>query len=746
MATIILGTAGQIFGGPIGGLIGTAIGGAIDRNVLGGGGGRAREGGRISNPALQSATYGEPIPIIVGRMRTAGNLIWSSGIIERSSTSGGGKRSGSTATYSYAASFAVGLVAGRIVGVGRIWADGKIIRTGDGTFLTPITMRLHDGGANQAVDPLLAAALGPDGTPAFRALAYVVFEDLPLGDFGNRIPNLTFEIIADAGPVDAGVAMMRIAAMAGFAGLTCNGAFPALAGYMVGRAGSLAEAMAPLIAIADAAITTGDTIGVVTADADGIVLPAGIGDARRPGDNRDAERQRRAGADTQPGCLELAFYDASRDFQPGLARVRRSSQPAIDQRSIAAAIMPDDARRLALHLLAAGEAARREQTVRLPWRWLGLGAGDTLTIEMMSGLWRIRERRFENFVVHLDLVRVCEAMRPEMVLPLQARAANVAQHLALSPAGPTQLHILDLPALPGEMPTLPRLWVAGNGSSHAWRRAGVAVSLDAGASYTNVGTIVGGTIIGTLLTPLGPGSVEAWDRFNVVDVELLTDRDWLEGCSEAAVLAGSNLALIGDELVQFAEAEAIGPRRFRLRGLLRGRRGSEAAVAGHNVGERFIVIDPTRMLAFDPPLDTLGRSLRFVATGHGDADQEPLAVMVGGAALRPLSPTRLTGHANVDGIALTWVRRSRAGYGWNDFVDAPVGEAMQGFTVTLRCNGRTFGCEIVGSPAIFISAARIAGNAGGDGISVDVAQNSDIVGPGLASSITLNLANGEIEA
>ena len=171
MATIILGTAGQIFGGPLGGLLGTAIGSAIDRTVLGSSG-RPRETGRITNPALQSATYGEPIPIIVGRMRTAGNLIWSNGISERTSSSGGGKRSGpATTTYSYAASFAVGLVAGRIAGVGRIWADGKMIRSGDGTFVTPIIMRLHHGGEDQAVDPLIAAAQGPDGTPAFRGMA-----------------------------------------------------------------------------------------------------------------------------------------------------------------------------------------------------------------------------------------------------------------------------------------------------------------------------------------------------------------------------------------------------------------------------------------------------------------------------------------------------------------------------------------------------------------------------------------------
>ena len=115
MATIVLGTAGRLIGGPIGGIIGTTLGGVIDSSLFASGGGR---GGRQSNLAVQSAAYGEPIAIVTGRLRVAGNLLWSSGIQERT----GGGKGGST--YSYSSSFAVGLTGRAITGVGRIWADG----------------------------------------------------------------------------------------------------------------------------------------------------------------------------------------------------------------------------------------------------------------------------------------------------------------------------------------------------------------------------------------------------------------------------------------------------------------------------------------------------------------------------------------------------------------------------------------------------------------------------------------------
>jgi len=39
-------------------------------------------------------------------------------------------------------------------------------------------------------DPLMVAKEGE--APAYRGLAYFVFERLPLADFGNRIPQLSF--------------------------------------------------------------------------------------------------------------------------------------------------------------------------------------------------------------------------------------------------------------------------------------------------------------------------------------------------------------------------------------------------------------------------------------------------------------------------------------------------------------------------------------------------------------------------
>ena len=52
--------------------------------------------------------------------------------------------------------------------------------------LTQYTYRLYTGSETQSPDSLIEAKEGAGLAPAYRGLAYIVFERLPLADFGNR--------------------------------------------------------------------------------------------------------------------------------------------------------------------------------------------------------------------------------------------------------------------------------------------------------------------------------------------------------------------------------------------------------------------------------------------------------------------------------------------------------------------------------------------------------------------------------
>ena len=201
MATLILTAVGTAVGGPIGGAIGAILGQTIDQRIFAP---KARQGPRLGELSVQTSSYGSAIPKLFGTMRVAGTVIWATDLVEQRSTSGGGKGRPKTVNYSYSASFAVALSARPIRSVGRIWADGKLLRGAGGDFKSATGFRLHLGGEDQAADPLIASAEGAALAPAYRGLAYAVFEDLQLEDFGNRIPSLSFEVEADPGPVAIG--------------------------------------------------------------------------------------------------------------------------------------------------------------------------------------------------------------------------------------------------------------------------------------------------------------------------------------------------------------------------------------------------------------------------------------------------------------------------------------------------------------------------------------------------------------
>lgn len=672
MASLVLGVVGRAVLGPVGGVVGTLLGGLIDTGLAGG---RRRAAGRSAEPQVQAASYGEPIPVVRGRMRLSGNVIWAAPMRETPARSG--KRGSSSAAWS--ASFAVLLARGPVKGIGRVWADGKLLRDASGQWLQPVTMRLMHGTERQPPDPLIAAA--EIAAPAFRGLAVAVFEDLPLGEFGNRLPSLAFEVIADDGLVDLGAAIAEIAAGAGVA-LPARGNFPQVTGLYLGWSAPLAEALAPAVQVAGAVLAA----GAVLIGTGRPVLPLQPGDAANtramPGDGngQTRERQRRAAATRSADAVELGYFDPARDYQPGLQRARLRPGVRVDSLALPLVLEAPAAKQLGQQRLLQLAAARQRRTLQLPWRYLGLQPGDVLRID--GGDWRLREVRFAGFVLSLDLVRVPAASAP--LLPSDGGRGLVHDD---QPAGPTTLLALDLPPLPGELPATPRLWLAGAGISTGWRRAAVEFSLDGGASWQGAGLVPAPVVLGHAATRLPSAMAAGWDRSSSVVVELLNDAMWLESRPENSVLAGANLAVIGDEIIQFANAQAISPRQFRLSGLLRGRRGSDWASVAHVAGERFAIVDAGAMLALSLPLELLGQSLMLRAAGVGDGATVPQVVAVGAAGLQPFAPVHLHAERRDGQLHAAWIAQSRAGFGWPDLTDVPPGESEIAFQVVLRNAG-----------------------------------------------------------
>ena len=206
--TIVGYAVGSYFGYPqLGAVVGNLVGSALFPTDLG-----TVSGPRLNDLNVQTSTVGAPIPILYGDYAFSGNVIWTSGVIETVKKKRQGGKGGPTQTvktYTYKVNCAVGICEGVIDGVLRIWADSVLVydvrpQLADETlaeYTERLTMsgkfadffEVYDGSETQMPDPTIETFEGVGNVSAFRGLAYVVFNEFQLGDYGNRIPNFRFE-------------------------------------------------------------------------------------------------------------------------------------------------------------------------------------------------------------------------------------------------------------------------------------------------------------------------------------------------------------------------------------------------------------------------------------------------------------------------------------------------------------------------------------------------------------------------
>ncbi len=656
MATMVLTTLGGAVAGPAGAALGRVAGAMVDGAIFGG---PARQGPRLRELQVQLSSYGAQISKLFGTMRVAGTVIWATDLREAAATSG--KGAGRTTRYSYTASFAVALSGRPIRGIRRIWAEGKLLRGAAGDWKTRTGgFRWYPGDEAQAPDPLIASLVGIGNAPAHRGIAYAVFEDLALADFGNRVPSLTFEVEADAAPMAVGTIVEAL----GGGAIRSGAVGPVLAGYAASgeRVRDAVEAIvAPLG-------------GWYATDGDGTRLRIGAGPARPLPDAVlpiEAPAWRRPpGA---PVDVAVAYHDIARDYQAGVqqllrpggtGRVVRIELPAAMNAATAAGIAADSAVR--------ESAARDVRTIAFDWRAIDVAPGDRVRLSDEAGLWRVRRSRIEAMRITLELVRIAgtgQAAPPATGTP--QLAADVV-------AGRTALRLVELPG--DDAGAVPWVGVVAAGTGAGWRRATLSIGSDAGG-WREMGETAAPGAFGTVNVPPAPSSALVEDRASAIEVVLLHDAMMLESVDAAAMDRGGNAALVGGEIVQFGSAVRIGTARWRLSRLWRGRRGTEAAMAAHQPGETFVLLDPATLRRIDDV--AAGMPVGVMAAGIGDDDAATATITPTGRWLVPPAPVQLSMTRDGQGLLLRWNRRARGFAPWRDGVDMPLVEEREAYHLTV---------------------------------------------------------------
>lgn len=232
-----------------------------------------------------------------------------------------------------------------------------------------------------------------------------------------------------------------------------------------------------------------------------------------------------------------------------------------------------------------------------------------------------------------------------------------------------------------------------------------------------------------------------WDRGSSVNVVLQVGT--LTGTTEVAIDAGptTNMALLGDEIINFTTATLEGDGSYTLSGFKRGRRGTEWACGTHADRDVFLLLDTAN--AVELGLSDVGTELSFkeITSGRTESGAFPITLdPFTGASLKPYAPCHLEAVKESNGDwTLTWVRRTRVGGAWTSGTSIPLSEASEEYEVTVG-DGVDESTATVTSPTYTWTLAAQTTLTGGEVLAGDlvfsVAQVSDAVGAGFLAEAT----------
>lgn len=658
----------------------TMLGGYIDSKLFGPH--VTQEVGKMSDLQMQTASYGAPIPLILGTCRSTGNVIWSTKFVEHTKTEKqGGKGGGggvTTTTYSYTVSFAVGICQGPITAIGRVWADGKLVD------LAKYQHTVYLGGDTQTPDSWMEAVEGAGNVPAFRGLAYIVFKDLAIGDFGNRIPSFSFEVTRQINSVKALVETVSLSAGLQYTDVDASD-LEGLAITGISSAGDLTRRsiieQLQAVFLFDAIERSGKIVFKRRNANTAYEIPDEYLGAYETSPPNEPYTLQYKDERELPRRLTINYLSKDKDYQQGtMSAYRQITQSKNEQTvSVQMVLSDNDAKELAEVRLFEEWQNRKTLSLTLSNQFGWLLPGDIVKVP-------IQEQK-QNFMITKTtygkpgLIKIEAVATNQQVYTSVGRVVDSETNPVIPPAlGNVSISLFDLPLLPGET-SAERMFAACT-SDGAFYGANLFRSNDGGGTWSYVGQVTQNAVVGTTKTVLPPGNTVTWDEASTVDITL--SHGTLESHTAEDVLNHFNAALIGAEIVQFKQAALIAANTYRLSGLLRGRLGTEHEVGCHIANEPFLMLNSLQSISFPASewhMDKLYRIGPSTLPVTNDKFRN-YTVNLDGIGARPYSVCHVSGFRDGTGsLTVSWVRRARMNGDWKPYTDVPVGENSETYQV-----------------------------------------------------------------
>lgn len=431
----------------------------------------------------------------------------------------------------------------------------------------------------------------------------------------------------------------------------------------------------------------------------------------------DIDKSERLDSIEVPRVLNLEYLD----YDGGLTADKQSSDRSLDIRSKGESrqqtpvIMrtADAARLVVIQHKVMIEEQRGGYEFALPDSYIWLTCGDVISLE---------GERLRIFDIQINEGYQSYKTAHDRASAYSSTVTGVPISQPSEPPtlviGDTVMHFIDSHILEDADDAL-GYYVAVNSAGY-WQGAAAELSLDGGANYLSRETSGVPSTMGVLETELAAGPVPYPDQVNSCQVRMLRTDSTLQDASFTDMLNRRNLAIIGNELVNFALTDEIEPGLWEISYFLRGRKGTGSVT--HPPGTRFIMLNLGALVFVGADLFQYQRDLTFRVTSLGaDRESEVFTVNFTGQSQRERQPAYLQARRTGGNLVITWQGVGRLGGGSR----VAMGALFAGFRVTV--NGVTQDT----------TARTLTVTDPGGAVTISVQQLNQLTGPGPALTVVV---------
>jgi hypothetical protein len=616
-------------------------------------------------------------------------------------------------------------------------------------------MEIYLGTSTQSRSPTIQAVEGAD-IPAFRDRAYIVFRDLPLEQFNNRIPQIDVEVIERTGPLTISSIIEDICIKAGLSEDDLNIQYldtPTFDGFWLNQTGDSYRGY--LEDLQQVFLFVGrERQGILEFFPYDRSVSKGYLNLEQLGVKDGGNSDRRVNYYTKietpetelPAEVQIEFKNIVDNHNDGIQIAYRSGKTHDKTVNFKGNIVSNDglinqrARKILEYLWQ--ERYRLEGITALPLFTPFVHPGDRLMLDL--GTERldvfIKSLRYgANYQIEFGGV-VNNLSLAGIVAPSVETDYQDSWDINYY-ADPIPVH-LDINLVKDTHEDF-GVYV-GLSSPNDWAGGQLFSKYD-GGEFTPLELIPFLITEGTVATPLPPRSPFVVDRGTVITLKLTQGE--LFSVPDFSFLALDQILLVGEEMVAFRDADLIsevdGIKTYHVSHLLRGVRGTEWAIAGHSANETAYLLD-TDFYRHVGQASDRGKVLFYKGVPL-DRNVEDVAIeasiAVAGNALKPYSPVnpRIIRRESDNARIIEWTRRTRKNGQLLDGIDAPLEEASEAYLLKIIRDGDILREVMVSTQSFTYTESMMLADYGfiPGAIAFSVQQVSGYVGAGYPLEATL---------